>query len=48
VEGKNYVVDWPRDATPTIPIVMAASGDPLGVGLVARLARPGGNITGSL
>jgi putative ABC transport system substrate-binding protein len=35
-----------RDATTTIPIVMAASGDPLGVGLVASLAHPGRNITG--
>jgi putative ABC transport system substrate-binding protein len=35
-----------KNATPTIPIVMAASGDPLGVGVVAGLARPGGNVTG--
>src|SRR5262245_20008238 len=33
-------------ATPTIPIVMAAAGDPLGSGLVASLAHPGGNVTG--
>lgn len=36
-----------KDATPTIPIVMLAVGDAIGAGLVASLARPGGNITGS-
>jgi putative tryptophan/tyrosine transport system substrate-binding protein len=35
-----------KRATSTIPIVMAASGDPLGSGLVGSLARPGGNVTG--
>jgi putative ABC transport system substrate-binding protein len=35
-----------KNATRTIPIVMAASGDPLGTGVVTRLARPGGNVTG--
>ena len=35
-----------KQRTGTIPIVMAVSGDPLGSGLVASLARPGGNVTG--
>ncbi len=35
-----------KQATMTIPIVMAASGDAVGAGLVQSLARPGGNVTG--
>jgi putative tryptophan/tyrosine transport system substrate-binding protein len=33
-------------ASRTVPVVMAASGDPVGAGLVASLAHPGGNVTG--
>src|SRR6266700_5765549 len=35
-----------KQATATIPVVMAAIGEPLGVGVVATLAHPGGNVTG--
>jgi putative tryptophan/tyrosine transport system substrate-binding protein len=35
-----------KQATSVIPIVFAAAGDPVGTGVIASLARPGGNITG--
>ena len=35
-----------KSATQTVPIVFARIGDPIGIGLVPELARPGGNLTG--
>ena len=46
VTGTNLHVAAVRHATETIPIVMVFTADPVGVGFVASLARPGGNVTG--
>jgi len=46
VTGGNPVIAAVKQATSTIPVVMAASRDPVGTGFIASLARPGGNITG--
>lgn len=47
VAGASAAVQAAKDATTSIPIVFASSGDPIGQGFVASLARPGGNITGT-
>ena len=46
VTGGPTVTRAVKEATSTIPIVMAQDTDPVGSGFVASLARPGGNITG--
>ena len=46
VTGTDAAIVALKQETQTIPIVMAASTDPVGTGFVATLARPGGNITG--
>jgi len=49
----NVIVTWgtpatlaAKQATTTVPIVMASAGDPVRSGLIASLAHPGGNVTG--
>jgi putative tryptophan/tyrosine transport system substrate-binding protein len=46
VSSATPAIRFAKEQTSTIPIVMAGVTDPVGVGLVASLARPGGNITG--
>jgi putative ABC transport system substrate-binding protein len=52
-QNVDIIVTWQtptvtaaKQVTQSIPIVMASAGDPVGTGLVASLARPGGNVTG--
>ena len=46
VASETPAVQAAKRATTDVPIVMAPAGDPVGTGLVASLARPGGNVTG--
>ena len=46
VTGGNTPIRAAKNATKTIPIVMAGGSDPVEAGLIESLARPGGNVTG--
>ena len=47
IAAGNQATGAARNASRTIPIVMAVANDPVATGLVSSLARPGGNITGT-
>jgi ABC-type uncharacterized transport system substrate-binding protein len=47
VASGTQAITAAKNATATIPIIMATSSDPLGKGLAENLPRPGGNVTGS-
>jgi len=47
IVGSVGFIEAVKQATSTIPIVVGGAGDLVGTGLVASLARPGGNVTGS-
>jgi putative ABC transport system substrate-binding protein len=44
--GSGAAIPWLMQATHSVPIVFVQTPDPVGIGIVASLARPGGNITG--
>ena len=46
VTASTPAISAVKEATSTIPIVFASAGDPVAAGLVASLAKPGGNVTG--
>jgi putative ABC transport system substrate-binding protein len=48
VAGSTLMTAKAREATQTIPIVMAGAADPVAEGLIASHARPGGNVTGAI